>query len=141
MTASILFLLVAMAMAAQTAPPPPPKLRVSMVALGVTDMARSVQFYRETLGLELVGQPAEVTMLRAGDVTLALNQPLGRASSTALVGALEIIFPVESVAVSHKDLAARGCRFVREPHEVTPSIWAATFTDPDGHRLTILGPR
>jgi predicted enzyme related to lactoylglutathione lyase len=139
MTASILILLVAMAMAAQTAPAP--KLHVSMIALGVTDMARSVQFYRETLGLQLIGQPAEVTMLRAGEVTLALNQPLGRASTTALVGALEIIFPVESVAISYKDLAARGCRFVREPREVTASIWAATFTDPDGHRLTILGPR
>jgi predicted enzyme related to lactoylglutathione lyase len=119
----------------------PPALRVSMISLGVQDMARSVQFYGETLGLELLGKPGEVAMFRAGEITILLNLPLGRASGDRIVGALEIIFPVESVAAAHATFSKRGCMFVVEPREVTTGTWAATFTDPDGHRLTILGPR
>ena len=112
-----------------------------MIALGVKDVARSIQFYTETLGLELAGKPGEVTLVRAGDVMIVLNHPLGMAAGAAMVGAVEVIFPVAGVAVSHDDLAKRGCNFTHAPHEVTPGLWAATFTDPDGHRLTILGPQ
>ena len=138
-TALLLTMLVAGAALAQT--PAAPQLRVSMIAVGVKDAASSVKFYSETLGLPLAGKPGEVTFVKAGDVTIVLNHPLGRAAGDAIVGAVEIIFPAESVATAHRDLAARGCTFVAEPHEVTTGLWAATFTDPDGHRLTILGPR
>jgi predicted enzyme related to lactoylglutathione lyase len=138
MTTPLLITLFAGAALAQT---PSAQFRVSMIALGVTDTARSIKFYGETLGLQLIGKPGEVTLFRAGEMTIALNHPLGRTAGDAIVGAVEIIFPVESVATSHRSLVERGCRFLREAREVTPGVWAATFTDPDGHRLTILGPR
>ena len=137
MTTSLLTTLLATVAFAQS----PPTLRVSMISLGVQDMVRSVQFYGETLGLKISGQPGEVTMFQAGAVMIALNHPLGRASADRMVGAVEIIFPVESVASGHADLSKRGCSFVVAPREVTSGLWAATFTDPDGHRLTILGPK
>jgi predicted enzyme related to lactoylglutathione lyase len=112
-----------------------------MISLGVKDPARSTKFYGETLGLEMVGKPGEVTMFRAGDVTIVLNQPAAAGARTPLAGTVEVIFPAESVAAAHKSLADRGCQFVAAPHEVTPGLWAATFTDPDGHMLTILGQR
>jgi predicted enzyme related to lactoylglutathione lyase len=135
------FLLFSWACGMVLAQTPPLSLRVSMIALGVKDTARSIKFYAETLGLPLAGPPGEVTLLRAGEVTIALNHPLGRASGDAMVGAVEIIFPVENVSVTYDLLVARGCRFLKPPREVTSGTWAATFTDPDGHRLTILGPR
>lgn len=116
-------------------------MRLSMISLGVKDPARSVKFYTEILGLKLVGAPKEVTLLQAGDFTLVLNQPLARAAGDAIVGALEVIFSVTSVAASHRDLMEKGCQFIAAPREVTTGTWAATFTDPDGHRLTILGPQ
>ena len=116
-------------------------MRVSMISLGVKDMARSIQFYSETLGLPLLGKPGVVTLLKAGDLTIALNEPLGRAAGDAVVGAAEIIFPAESVAALQEDMAKRGCNFIAGPHEVSTGLWAATFTDPDGHKLTILGPQ
>ena len=137
MTSLLLITLFAGAVLAQG----PTPLRVSMISLGVEDMARSVRFYSETLGLQISGKPGEVTMLRAGEVMIALNHPLGSASAGRIVGAVEVIFPVESVASAHADLAKRGCTFVVAPREVTAGTWAATFTDPDGHRLAILGPR
>ena len=120
---------------------PPISLRVSMIAIGVKDTARSIKFYGETLGLPMAGPPGEVTFFRAGEVTIVLNHPLGRAAGDAMVGAVEIIFPVEKVSSAYDLLVARGCRFLNPPREVTAGTWAATFTDPDGHRLTILGAR
>ena len=138
MTIPIVFTLAAGTVLAQT---PPPRLRVSMISLGVADPARSTKFYGETLGLELVGKPGEVTFFKAGDVTLVLNHPAGRTAGERIAGSVEVIFPVESVRASYANLTDRGCKFLREPREVTPGTWAATFTDPDGHRLTVLGPQ
>lgn len=138
MTRSLMIPLIAGLAFAKAAPP---ELRVTMISLGVTDMARAVKFYGDTLRLQLVGNPGEVTLFRAGDITIVLNGPAGQAAGNALVGAVEIIFPAGSVASSHEELLERGCKFISMPREVTPGTWAATFTDPDGHRLTILGPR
>lgn len=116
---------------------------VTMIALGIEDPARSIRFYGETLGLPMAGQPGEVTMFRAGEVTIVLNRPLGASVKSAggaiSTGAVEVIFGVASVTAAHSELAGRGCRFIREPRAVMPGMWAATFTDPDGHMLTILG--
>lgn len=139
MTSALLLMLAAGVVVGHTAAPP--KLRISMISLGVKDSIRSIKFYAETLGLEIVGKPGEVTLFRAGDVTIVLNQPMGAAARGAMAGSVEVIFPVESVDASHKSLAERGCVFIAAPHEVTPGMWAATFTDPDGHMLTVLGPR
>jgi uncharacterized protein len=138
MTISLLTFLAVGAVVAGAQPIP---LKMSMISLGVKDTARSIKFYRETLGLQLVGQPGEVTIFQAGNVQISLNHPLGNAAGGTMVGAVEVVFSVDSVVAAHKALAERGCTFIREPREAFPGTWAATFTDPDGHRLTILGPR
>jgi predicted enzyme related to lactoylglutathione lyase len=138
MTIALFTLLAAGVVLAQTQPLP---MKVSMIALGVKDTARSIKFYSETLGMQLVGQPGEVTIFQAGDIQIALNHPLGNAAGGAMVGAVEVIFSVEGVVSAHQRLVERGCTFIREPREVFTGTWAATLTDPDGHRLTILGPR
>ncbi|MEP6960927.1 MAG: VOC family protein [Acidobacteriota bacterium] len=133
----LLAILFAGVVLAQTAPP----LRVSMISLGVKDMGRSIQFYGDILGLKMSGKPGEVMLFQAGEVMIALNAPLGRVSGDRIVGALEVIFPVKSVTSAHAGLAKRGCNFAVAPREAFPGTWSATFTDPDGHRLTILEPR
>jgi catechol 2,3-dioxygenase-like lactoylglutathione lyase family enzyme len=135
------FLFAALLAGAFVAQEPPPQLRVSMISLGVTDMNRSIRFYTETLGLPVTSKSADVTLIRAGEITVALNVPLARSAASAIVGAVEIIFTVGSVAASYSLLATRGCNFIAQPHQITADMWAATFTDPDGHKLTILGPR
>jgi predicted enzyme related to lactoylglutathione lyase len=137
MTPFLLLAVVAGAALAQT----PPPLRINMISIGVTDMDRSIRFYTETLGLPMSGPRGEVTLIRAGEVTIALNTPLGRSAGNAIAGAVEIIFPVASVSEVEAQLAARGCKFTARAHEVTPELWASTFTDPDGHKLTLLGGR
>ena len=75
-------------------------------------------------------------MFRSGDLTIVLNGALSGST-----GAFELVFQVESVAAVRKQLTDRGCQFMGETREVAKGMWAATFTDPDGHRLTLFGAR
>jgi len=114
--------------------------KISMIMVGVENVARSVAFYRDVAGLEIQSQSPEFAFFNTGSVTLALNLPLGLHVKPR-AGAVEIIFPVESVTKGHILLKERGCRFLNDPREVTPGSWAATFTDPDGHHLTLFGSK
>lgn len=76
----------------------------------------------------------------AGSINLMLNGGLRRTDGP-LTGAMELVIAVESVTAKHKELTERGCTFVNEPRPVTGDSWAATFTDPDGHWLTLFGPK
>ena len=50
-----------------------------------------------------------------------------------------MVFLVESVGAVWKQLVDRGCKFIGDAREVAPNMWAATFSDPDGHHLTLFG--
>ena len=114
--------------------------KVSVIVLGVTDVAKSVAFYRNNVGLEFKGQQELLAFFSMTDITLMLNGNLRRANGP-LAGATEIVFSVESVTAAHEMLSQRGCIFTNQPREVTPGSWAATFCDPDGHYLTVFGPQ
>jgi predicted enzyme related to lactoylglutathione lyase len=114
--------------------------QVSIIVLGVTDVARSADFYRNTLELAVMGQTEGLAFVSTAGVTLMLSKDLGNAFKP-LAGAMEIVFPVESVTASYTALGERGASFINRPHPVTPEAWAATFTDPDGHKLTLFGPQ
>jgi catechol 2,3-dioxygenase-like lactoylglutathione lyase family enzyme len=107
--------------------------------LGVTDMARSLEFYRDRLGLEATMSSAEFTFLNGGGVTLALSkahvQALGKEP-----GCVEVVFAVDHVRASYETLRAKGVEFKKEPRPVAGPDWAANFADPDGHMLSIFGP-
>ncbi|MGC4049443.1 MAG: VOC family protein [Paludibaculum sp.] len=113
---------------------------VSLVMFGVENLARSVAFYRDVVSLPQRSSSEEFAFFTAGPVTLALSAPLGRALQPR-AGAMELVFSVPGVNSSFAVLKDRGCKFAQEPREVSPGSWAATFADPDGHRLTIFGPK
>ena len=113
---------------------PAPNLKASMIVLGVTDLSRSVKFYRDTLALPPAPAPGDLPMCRAGDLTLVLNGAMSPNS-----GGFELVFLVESVSAVRKQLVDRGCKFIGDEREVAPKMWAATFSDPDGRHLTLFG--
>ena len=115
------------------------KSKISHVMLGVEATARSIPFYRDTLGLTLQAEHPGFAFFDAGGFTLALSEGLARASTTR-VGATELVFGEEDVRAAYDKLRARGVTFLGEPHAVAGPIFAANFTDPDGHRLSIFGP-
>jgi catechol 2,3-dioxygenase-like lactoylglutathione lyase family enzyme len=113
--------------------------RIGVVMLGVADVKRALAFYREQLGLKVQSEIPGFVFLDGGGVTLALSEPLARAAG-ASAGATDIVFSVDDVTHAYEELRARRVVFENEPRNVTGSMWAANFRDPDGHLLSIFGP-
>ncbi|MEO0974719.1 MAG: VOC family protein [Pseudomonadota bacterium] len=120
-------------------PAPSPLGKVAMIMLGVSDLETSLAFYRDTLGLTLHGQADGLAFFDVGELTLALSAPLWHARGERH-GATEVVFAVDDVRDAHDALVARGVTFTQAPRLVTQVDWAANFTDPDGHVLSLFGP-
>jgi hypothetical protein len=114
--------------------------KITLITLGVSDVARSVAFYRDKAGFELQNQMEQFAFFSGGTIGLMLNGGLRRPEGP-LAGAMEMVIAAESVTAKYQELSARGCNFINQPRQVTGDSWAATFTDPDGHWLTLFGPK
>jgi catechol 2,3-dioxygenase-like lactoylglutathione lyase family enzyme len=115
-------------------------MKIGMLMLGVTDMARSVAFYRDAVGLPVQFGSNAFTFLDAGGVTLVLqaHETLPPPDDGVRT---EVVFPVEDIDAAYRALHDRGVAFRIEPRIVTSDRLAADFRDPDGHVLSIFGPR
>lgn len=116
-------------------------MRISHVILRVADMARSVRFYRDAVGLPVLAEGAEFTFLESGTVRLALNAQPDTADRDR--GLTEIVLEVDDVQAAFEAMRQRGVEFRVEPREVMRrdgrGLHAADFRDPDGHVLSITG--
>jgi catechol 2,3-dioxygenase-like lactoylglutathione lyase family enzyme len=112
---------------------------ISNLMLGTTDLARSLAFYRDTLGLGVQGEMPGFVFLNGGGIMLALSEAHATLA-TPVAGGTEIVFGVADVTAAHEALTARGVEFLNTPRNVTGDQWAANFRDPDGHLLSIFGP-
>lgn len=113
--------------------------KIGVIMLGITDLEKSVAFYRDRLGLQLTGQHEGFAFFDAGGITLALSLSLARAISQG-PGAAEVVFSVEHVRAAYEALRTAGVEFASEPRAVAGPMWAANFHDPDGHLLSVFGP-
>ena len=113
--------------------------QINNVMLGTTDLARSLAFYRDTLGLAVQFEMPGFVFLHAGGVTLSLSEAHAKLA-TPVAGGTEIVFGVADVTAAHEALRARGVEFLNPPSNVTGDQWAANFRDPDGHLLSVFGP-
>ena len=114
--------------------------RLGIVMLTVDDLSRSTTFYRDALGLPFQFGSTEFAFFDGGGVTLCLRQgPAGAAPVQE--GRTELVFTVDDIDAAYAALGARGIKFRVEPRIVTGDQLAADFRDPDGHLLSIFGPR
>lgn len=113
--------------------------QIDYTMIVVSDMDRSVEFYRDKLGIPLKFQSPEWTEFATGATTLALHgggvpaegPPTGDPSKRA--GACSIGFNVEDVEKTYAELQAKGLRFVMPPTQREgEGIKLAVALDPDG---------
>ena len=110
--------------------------RVSVVYLYVSDMERSVAFYRDVLGLPLEGD-ADWQEALLGETRFALHrtrEDIGPLSS----GTIHVSLEVEDADAAAKRLEASGV----EVSESMRDEWGTAFelVDPDGYRLYLFQP-
>lgn len=103
----------------------------------VSDMDRSVRFYRDTVGLKLRFQSPDWSEFEVGGTTLALHgggkpapPPQGKEQ---FAGRASIGFNVENVDQTFEELKAKGARVVMPPREQAgEGIKLMVVLDPDG---------
>jgi methylmalonyl-CoA/ethylmalonyl-CoA epimerase len=112
--------------------------RVGQVAVVVRDVERAVAFYRDTLGLKLLFQaPPGLAFFECGGVRLMLSLAEGTKAGTSI-----IYYAVDDIQRAHGVLAARGVRFVGQPHIVARmpdhDLWLAEFLDSEDNALALM---
>lgn len=105
----------------------------------VSDMARSVGFYRDILGIPLKFESPDWTEFLTGATTLALHGggiasvPAAKGDGDKFAGTCSIGFNVEDVDKTYEELKAKGAIFVMAPAQREgEGIRLAVCIDPDG---------
>ena len=141
---------------------------VHHTCITVSDLDRSIEFYRDLLGLELVmteesersgddrsqalgvaRAKVRLAILRAGDAQVELieyvtaaGRPYDRHNND--VGTMHIAFQVDDIDAAYQRLLGHGVRFTAPPTTIPAGPmkgWRWTyFFDPDGVPLEIIQP-
>jgi predicted lactoylglutathione lyase len=117
------------------------KQRLSLITLGVADLARSRSFY-EALGWSTGAAPEDdVAFFQAGDMVVALWDRAKLAEDSCVEDsggwggvtlALNLASPAE-VDAAIETARTAGARIGREPAETFWGGYSGVFVDPDGH--------
>ena len=116
--------------------------KMDYVMVIVSDMNRSVEFYRDKLGIPLKFQSPDWTEFQTGATTLALHGR-GVAKSTSAepggnAGTCSFGFNVDNLDQTFAELSARGVRFVMPPKtQEGEGLKLAVCMDPDGLAISL----
>jgi predicted enzyme related to lactoylglutathione lyase len=112
--------------------------KIDYAMIVVSDMARSVEFYADKLGIPLKFQSPEWTEFATGNTTLALHgggvsQTSADGDKSKMAGTCSIGFNVEDLDKTYTELKAKGVNFVMPPTQRdNEGIRLAVCIDPDG---------
>ncbi len=115
---------------------------LGQVSLPVTDIERSVAFYRDTLGLPHLYTYGALAFLDCDGTRLYLAQG-GEGGGPLPPSASVLYFRVDDIGAAHEALAARGVSFVGAPHRIHThpdgtEEWMAFFHDPDQNTVGLM---
>jgi len=117
---------------------------IKFVGVPVTDQQRALDFYTQTLGFRVItDQPFD-------DNQRWIELGIGRSSSGISLFTPEghenrigtftgISFVADDVMATHRELAAKGVKFIQEPQQADWGT-AAIFADPDGNQFVLGSP-
>ena len=113
---------------------------IGQVSRTVKDLAQSIAFYGEALGLPHLYTFGELAFFDCGGTRLYLQQgPKGEGVKPESI----LYFQVTDIHAAHQALGGKGAEFVSAPHMVHRHAdgteeWMAFFSDPDGRPLGLM---
>jgi len=119
--------------------------QVDYTMIMVSDMKRSIEFYRDKLGLPLKFESPEWTEFQTGATTLALhgggvkaNHPVHGNGKEKFAGSCSIGFNVENLNQTYQALQGKGVKFIMPPtQQDKEGIKLAVALDPDGMPVSL----
>jgi catechol 2,3-dioxygenase-like lactoylglutathione lyase family enzyme len=113
--------------------------QIGQIAVPVTDIERSITFYRDFLGMRFLFQaPPGLGFFDCAGVRLMLDAP---AKENAGKGSV-IYFKVKDLQTTFKRLSTKGLLFEAKPHLIAKmpdhELWMAFFRDPDNNPLALM---
>ncbi|TQL76159.1 catechol 2,3-dioxygenase-like lactoylglutathione lyase family enzyme [Stackebrandtia endophytica] len=118
---------------------PPDAVRDVAATLIVSDLAASVMFYTELLGLVEIDRARDAVLLEAGFGRVLLWRREDAPPSRDPV--MHLTFEVGDIDTAYETLNSKGVHFTHPPRSALSGevhdLRAASFLDPDGHGLAI----
>ncbi|MFC8847414.1 MULTISPECIES: VOC family protein [unclassified Micromonospora] len=109
------------------------------ITLLVTDLGRSLDFYRDTLGFTEVDRGSGNAVLASGATRLVLREVAGAAPMSRRL--VHVNLEVDDIQGAYERMRDSGVRFTYAPRVVNRGtkleVWAAAFRDPDGHGVAL----
>ncbi len=117
--------------------------RMSMLTLGVDDLARAVSFYRDGLGLPQLDSPPSVAFFTLNGTWLGLFNRASLAEDVGVPVGEKAAFPgftiahnldsEQAVDAMMADAIAAGATEIKKPQKVFWGGYSGYFSDPDGY--------
>ncbi len=116
--------------------------RISMITLGVRDLAASIQFYEQGLGFPRMESPPEVAFFTLNGTWLGLygREALAEDAMVSAEGSGFEGFTLSHNVSTEKEVdelvqqaVAAGALLLKKPQPVFWGGYCAYFKDPDGH--------
>ncbi|MER7169660.1 VOC family protein [Micromonospora sp. NPDC000207] len=105
----------------------------------VTDLDRSLEFYRDVLGFTEVDRGSGNAVLASGTTRLVLREVSEAAPISRRL--VHVNLEVNDIQAAYERLRDTGLRFTYAPRVVNRGtkleVWAAAFRDPDGHGIAL----
>ena len=102
----------------------------------VADLARTLEFYSDKLGFEVVFHDASSGMAMVN--TNTKDCIIGFSVAEAVEPATSsTVFEVHNIEEAIQQLEAKGVAFIGEVEDVPEMAKLVTFVDPDGHNLML----
>jgi predicted enzyme related to lactoylglutathione lyase len=119
--------------------------RIGQIALSVSDMDRSIRFWRDTVGLRFLFQAPNVAFFDVAGVRLMLGST--EAGDTPKPAGTVLYFEVDDLDAAFSALRERGVAVAKggEPHFIARlgarALWMAFFEDPEGNVFALMHER
>jgi len=111
---------------------------IGQIALTVTNLARAVRFYRDTLGLTFLFEASSMAFFDCGGVRLMLTIPEKPESTYSSI----LYYKTAEIQRACQQLETRGVIFESPAHMIAKmpdhELWMAFFRDTEGNLLALM---
>ena len=113
--------------------------RIGQIAISVSDLALSKEFYGDKLGMKFLFDAGPMAFYQCGETRFMIGTGNEK---TVVPGGTILYFRVDDLNAVHASLVEKDVYFFVEPHLVAKmpdhDLWMAFLRDPDGYTIGLM---